>query len=253
MKRFVVIVTSLLIIFVFIALNYLLWDRESLVTLGESKQASIDALSRINMTLSEDKNRLEQRNEELNSQLKSQEDKIKALETDIFNQQILIDDKTQFIMELKTQINPEPIQTATMGWIEALSEKSYSAAFIKSGSSCRFWGNIWSLRIFTDFFDKNVKQIQLFQLDENNLIAIEIFPSDTPDWEMIVLLHVDIVLTEDSDQEYLASGENVLRFTYTYSDRLEQWQISSIENEKAENQEDTEQLTEDEQPQDMAG
>ena len=39
MKRFVVIITSLLIIFVFVALNYLLWDRESLVTLRESNQA----------------------------------------------------------------------------------------------------------------------------------------------------------------------------------------------------------------------
>ena len=75
MKRFVVVVTSLFIIFVFIALNYLLWDRESLVSMGENSQASIEALGRINMALNEDKSRLEKQIEELNNQIKTGNEK----------------------------------------------------------------------------------------------------------------------------------------------------------------------------------
>jgi|GEM_PF-722626 len=229
MKRFVVIVTSLLIIFVFIALNYLLWDRESLVTLRESNQASIDALSRINMTLNEDKSRLEKQIDELNNQIRDGNEKIEQLEAQIQSLQSELDDKLQFISVLKTRIDHEPIRSTTMAWIHNIAEKNYPVAFLKSESDCRFWGNVWSLKSFSDYFDANIASIEpVYEGEEQKQPVIEIKPSDTPDWEMQVLVHVNVELTENANQEYLKQGQNVLRFLYTYSTRIDQWLITSV-------------------------
>jgi cell division protein FtsB len=229
MKRFVVVVTSLLIIFVFIALNYLIWDRESLVTTREHNQASIDALSRINMTLNEDKNRLEKQIEELNNQIRAGNEKTEELEDKIQSLQSELNEKLQFISVLKTQVNPEPIQNTTIEWIYAIADRNYTVAFLKSESNCRFWDEVWSLKTFSDYFEKNIALIEpVFDGEEQPQPVIEAAPSDTPDWEMQVLVRVNIELSEDANQEYLKQGQNVLQFLYTYSTRVDQWVITSV-------------------------
>jgi len=238
MKRFVVIVTSLLIIFVFIALNYLLWDRESLVTLRESNQASIDALSRINMTLNEDKSRLEKQIEELNNQIKAGNEKTEELEAQIQSLQSDLNEKLQFISDLKTQINPAPVQNATIEWINAIAGKNYPVAFLKGESNCRFWDEIWSLKTFSDYFERNIALIEpVFEGEEQPQPVIEVTPSNTPDWEMQVLVRVNVELSENANQEYLKQGQNVIRFLYTYSARVDQWVITSISTAETESDE----------------
>jgi cell division protein FtsB len=229
MKRFVVIVTSLLIIFVFIALNYLLWDRESLVTTREHNQASIDALGRINMVLNEDKNRLEKQIEELNNQIRAGNEKTEELEDKIQSLQSELNDKLQFISVLKTQIDPTPVQNSTIEWIYAIADRNYTVAFLKSESNCRFWDEAWSLKTFSDFFDGNIALIEpVLDGEEQIQPEIEVIPSDTPDWEMQVLVRVNVELSEDANQQYLNQGQNVLQFLYTYSARIDQWVITSI-------------------------
>lgn len=229
MKRFVVVVTSLLIIFVFIALNYLLWDRESLVTLRESNQASIDALSRINMTLNEDKSRLEKQIEELNSQIRAGNEKTEELEAKIQSLENDLNDKLQFISILKTQVNPVPVQNATNEWINAVTGGNYASAFLKSESNCRFWDEVWSLKTFSDYFERNIALIEpVLDGEEQTQPVIEVTPSDTPDWEMQALIRVNVELLEGANQKYLKQGQNVLKFLYTYSTRVDQWVITSI-------------------------
>lgn len=232
MKRFVVIVTSLLIIFVFIALNYLLWDRESLVTQGESNQASIEALTRMNMTLNQEKGNLEQQAAEQKKQMENLEDRIKGLETELAIQKSATDDKVKFILNMKEHINPGPVKAMTLEWVNNIIEKKYSEAFLKGGASCSFWGNYWSLRIFGDYFDQNVEQIQLVQNGESKPI-IEAVPIKTPDWEMSVYARVHVTLREGAEQAYLKQGENVLHMTCTYAERLDQWIITSVFSEEA--------------------
>lgn len=228
MKRFVVIVTSLFIIFVFIALNYLLWDRESLVNLRKSDQASIDALGRINMSLSNEKNWLEQNNDDLKNQIEELKKNIKELEANIIDQQQLIDNNTQFIIDMKHHINPEPLQLAVEEWVNLISGAKYDEAYARAASNCKFWGNIWTVRMFSDYFAQNVEQIQLILDDETSKPMAEVIPSQTADWEMNVSVHVQAVLKEGARQDYLRQEENILRFTFVYSERLEQWLINSI-------------------------
>jgi len=234
MKRFVVIVTSLFIIFVFIALNYLLWDRESLVKLRKADPASIDALGRINMSRSNEKNWLEQHNGELKSQIEELKKKIKELEANIINQQQLIDNNTQFIIEMKHQIDPEPLQLAAEEWVNLISGAEYEEAYARAASNCKFWGNIWTIRMFSDYFVQNVEKIQLMHNNETKKPMVEVIPSQTADWEMNVSVHVRTVMKEGARQDYLRQEENILRFTFIYSERLEQWLINSITTEMEE-------------------
>jgi cell division protein FtsB len=222
----------MLIIFVFIALNYLLWDRESLVTQGESNQASIEALTRMNMTLNQEKSNLEQQASELKKQIEGLEDGIKGLEAELVIQKKVTEDKTKFILSMKEHINPSPVRTISLEWINNIMDGKYSEAYLKGGASCSFWGNYWSLRIFTDYFDQNVEQIQFMQNGEAEP-NIDVIPIKTADWEMSVYIRVHVTLKEGAEQNYLKQGENVLHMTCTYVERLDQWMITSVFSEEA--------------------
>lgn len=237
MKRFVVIITSLLIIFVFVALNYLLWDRESLVTLRESNQASIDALSRINMSLGEEKTRLEEKNRTLTEQVKELERKIEELEANIEAQQGEFDSKAEFLLAMKKQLNPLPVRTAALEWIDLLYQKSYSSAFMAGESNCMYWGKAWNLRHFTEYFEKNIEKIELMLVGEEQQPVIEVVPSSTPDWNVNVSVHIQAELKENADDSLLKPGENVLNLIYTYNERVEKWLIISVTSEAVEAEE----------------
>ena len=236
MKRFVVIVTSLLIIFVFVALNYLLWDRESLVTLRESNQASIDALSRINMNLGDEKSRLTDHNSILTEQVSELEAKVKDLEKNVLDQKNRISEQTEFILSMKMQLNPLPVETAALGWVNMLSERSFGTAFMKSETDCRYWQSKWNLRTFTDYFEGNLEQIQI-KLDEEQQPNIGVNPLLSEDWYINVDVHVLVDLKDNAKEDYLKQGENILKLTYTYDERIEQWLISSVSSEAIEAQE----------------
>lgn len=231
MKRFVVIITSLLIIFVFIALNYLLWDRESLVTLRESNQASIDALSRINMNLSEENSKLTRQAEEMKVQIEELTEKVRELEESNLEQQLVIEEQKQFILDLKTRINPEPVIAEAIDWVNSINEKNFDKAFLKSSALCSFWGNNWTPRIFSNYFVQNVKDVQLVLNAEEPSSSIEVIPYQTPDYNVKVNLRVYVELTEKSIGEYLQQGENIIELDFTYNDRLDQWVIKAVSSE----------------------
>lgn len=230
MKRFVVIVASLLIILVFIALNYLIWDRESLVTLRESNQDSIDTLNRMNMSLNQEKSRLEQQTEELRNQIEVLEENITNLEKDIQQQKNITNERNRFILNMKSHIDTLPVQTITIDWVNRLNEKGYAEAYLKSSAECNFWGNRWSMRMFEEYFNENVEQIQLLREESNP--NIDVIPIQTPDWEMSVYVHVLVDLKEGAPHNYLNQGENIVHLTYTYSERLDQWMITSVFSEE---------------------
>lgn len=232
MKRFVMIVTSLLILFVFIALNYLLWDRESLVTEGKSNQASIETLTRMNMALNQEKSKLEQQVSDLQKQIEGLEEKIKGLQGDAVEQKKIVDSRTSFIMSMKSHINTEPVREMTLNWIKSIQNQKYPEAFLESGTNCSFWGNNWTLRIFADYFDQNVEQIRLVMDEVKSQPIIEVVPIKTPDWEMSVYIRVFVELKDEAVQDYLKPGENILHLTCTYGERLDKWMITSVFSEE---------------------
>lgn len=246
MKRFVVVVTSLLIIFVFIALNYLLLDRESLVSIRESNQASIDALSRINLDLSEEKSKLSRQVEEMREQIENLNERINELENSNAEQQQIIDKQNKLILELKALINPEPVKNETLDLINYISEKNLDKAYLKFSSLCSFWGNNWTRRIFTNYFAHNVKDIKPVIDPENNEPAVEVVPYQTSDFNIKVTARVQVDLADKSISEYLKEGENVVEMDFTYDDMLEQWVITSITSEPVENSDSQEQIADNE-------
>lgn len=240
MKRFVVIITSFLIILVFIAMNYLLWDRESLVALKESNQDSIDTLTRMNMTLTQEKNRLEQQTEDLNEEIASLKEKIRNLEMDVLDQKRAVTEKEKFILNMKEQMDTAPVKIMALNWVNSLNQKKYTDAYLNGGTSCSYWGNIWTVRIFSEYFDQNVEQIELLLNRENSEPQIEVISIKIPNWDMSVYIRVNVVLKEGASDEFLKQGENILHLACTYSEQMGQWVITSVYSEEVETEPETE-------------
>ena len=168
----------------------------------------------------------------MKKQIQNLEGRIKGLEGEINIQKSVTEEKVKMVMDMKDQINPVPVKTMTLEWVNNIMEKKYSEAFLKGGTSCSFWGNYWSMRSLADYFDQNIEQIQLVKNEESKPI-IEVIPINTPDWEMSVYIRVDVTLKDEAELDYLKEGENVLHMTCNYVQRLDQWTITSVFSEKA--------------------
>ena len=198
------------------------------------------------MNLSEENSRLSRQAEELNKQIEELNMKLKELEEKNEEQQLVIEEQKQFIIELKSHINPEPVKTEAQDWINSLTEKNFEKAFLKSSSLCSFWGNNWTPRMFTNYFVKNIENIKLISSEEDQEPLVEIIPYQTPDFNVKVVMHAHVSLTENAVSEYLQEGENIIELDFTYSDRHEQWVIMSVSSEPVENPDLQDQAANDE-------
>ncbi len=83
MKKFVVIMISALVLFTFLMLNYLLWDKENLQKQRETDKVEQDWLRGQNRILTTTVEELEQANSKLEKEIKEYKDNIDDMESRI--------------------------------------------------------------------------------------------------------------------------------------------------------------------------
>lgn len=222
MKRFVTFFISLFIIFVFIALNYLLIDRETLVDQKESNIASINSLSRVNKTLSDDLEAAEEKIKKLTANIEELENKNKELETDIEN-------KNNIVSQLKAKIDIEPIKKEAVKWITLLEGRNMAEAYTQLEQNSILWDNTWSSIQFRNNFLKGIEILEILK-NEKEEIDIEIIPSGEKNLEVLVSFKVNIEFFEDEEHMHLKEGENIINLTFDYNETHEKWMILRLES-----------------------
>ncbi len=229
LKNLVLVMVFVLIIMVFIAFNYLLWDRENFQEINLSKTAAIDAFSK------QLKN-LEERNKLLESDISSLNDEIEDL---VNNKEYLskqlelkdkeiepilleIDEKEQFINILKQQIDISPIKDIVKDWVNKISTGDLEGAY--------------NLHLFQDTEDGS-KSIEKFAADYKDVIkSIEIKSIDLVlekstmnDVENCIALKV--VLNVNKSDEFKGqfyNGINTRYFIFDYDIENGIWHIKDI-------------------------
>lgn len=222
MKKFVLVLISVIIMTVFIAFNYLLWDRQNSISLNASKNASIDALSR------QIKN-LDELNFELREKVNSLEKGKKNIETVNYElqQQITklnqtVDKKNQIIADLKQAIDIKPMESTILRWADNIDKGKYENAYKLQRNELQSEKYI-SLEQFTKSYKNSVKSIKVKSaaLETQGI-------SEEKSADFIFKVVLEVKNAQQESNTLFDEGVNERYFTLIYNIKEKDWLISDI-------------------------
>ncbi len=136
MKKLVLVMVSVLLLALFIAFNYLLWDRESklnelknLEFTNSSNNASINAQNREIKRLEDENNSFQETIGELQKDKESLQQRITQLESEKLQTSQETKHKIDVINYLKQNAAPEVFEAPVKKWVEAVGAGNYSEAY----------------------------------------------------------------------------------------------------------------------------
>ncbi len=227
MRKFVLVLVCTLILTVFIAFNYLLWDREkkieSINVLNINKNTTIEALS------GQIKN-LDQANNELRQKLQESEEQVENLKTSIYslNNEIIDlkkenDYKDNLIRKLREIVDLQPLKDRIVFWADAVNEGDYAKAYSFLTGPIKSRKPYSNLQEFASDFRTAIKSINVESIE---LYEGARFNSDQSDFVFNVGLSV--VLVEGQAKGEFSEGLNQKLFTVAYVAEMDDWVICDI-------------------------
>jgi predicted RNase H-like nuclease (RuvC/YqgF family) len=229
-KKLVLLLVCAMLMTVFIALNYLLWDKEqntqnikSLEYKNDDKDATINALGR------EIKN-LEDASKEYNNRIKILESNNSELQNkydeSMQTQQEskeLLERKNDIITVLKQQADLKPLEALIKKWAESIDKGQYETAYKIELQHFKDNGEIISLNEYSDSFKKAVKNIKVK--------AVKLYNEEVQgldDADIVFLVTFDVNKVENSESGMFTEGDNDKLFSMTYDKDQGGWIISDI-------------------------
>ncbi len=247
MKKLIVLIISVIILSVFLMMNYLLWDKDNLLKQQETDKVQQDWLRGQNKameanitelegqitTLEKDKASLNEQNNSLQRQVRSASDR-EVL------QKRTISEKLQSLESLKTSSLPL-LQQRFEGWMIAVNEGRGEDSFRWFSRDFQFLQRVLSQEKYIDYVGLNIQSIS-YHLPENpeNTTVVEITPdkevlferigSEAADLTVLVRMQVYITLKPEADTSSpsLVNGLNTLQVQFTYDTINQKWLIQSI-------------------------
>ena len=232
MKKLVLVMICALLIVVFIALNYLLWDRENKVkdieTLESSQassSASINALGREIKKLEDDAKLLKDRIEELEKEKEQiQSEKVDIIQ-DKLSAEAIAAHKTQVARKLAQIADLKTVDAPIRSFFESLDAGGYEAAYELVRKQMVNQNERISLEDFSDSYKKTVKSIKIK--------SIELYPQEVPGEEsrdMVFKVVLEVKAADESagTQGLFTEGENERYIGVDYNPMIDEWVIASI-------------------------
>lgn len=234
MKKFVIVIISFLVLFIFLVLNYLLWDKENLLKQRDTDKIQQDWLRGENLTLRTTVEELEQSVSNLEEEKDAQRDEIVELEQQVRlalqreNSNLkAIQEKDQALYDYKLLMSDELKSVATL-WFSHISKSEYEESFNLLDKDFTLWNKRFNLQEYIEF----ISEIKSITLQEE--------PKDSEDKAFIILgdgdepyiiktqIKVNIDSKESKIIEDLESGANTLEVSFKYNRDTSNWVIMSI-------------------------
>lgn len=223
MKKLILIVFSAIVLGVFIALNYLLWDREMRINKNADSVESINALSR-QIKSQTDENR------QLNIKIYELEDSVKALQgklsqADSENKALkeTLQTRENTIAVMKGSADLAPLVSAIGKWVEAIDGGQYDVAYnLMAKSPTRPEKNE-----FTTNYKASVKSMSIASVT----YAGEAVQNDRKG-EIVIRTVLKVVRSTPEGKVALTDGSNVRLFAMIYDKDKTGWVINDIFTEK---------------------
>lgn len=230
MKKLVLIMVCVLLMALFIAFNYLLWDRESKVnelknleSLNASNNANINSRDREIKSLEEDNNKLQTTITELGDDKEQLIKKNSQLEKDKAQTEQKMAHKIEIINILKENTDIKIFQAPAQKWIEAVDAGKYEEAYGLEYPKSSLQNPPITLEQYKDAFVNTVKSIKFKEVKlEKELGKL--------DGVIIITVTVEVKVPENADlsNARFTDGLNDINFGLEYDNINKEFYITSI-------------------------
>ncbi|MCX8130787.1 MAG: hypothetical protein N3I35_11885 [Clostridia bacterium] len=229
MKKLVLILVCAMLMTVFVAFNYLLWDKEqntkSIKTLevkNDNKDATIDALGR-------DIKNLEYANRDLNSKVKVLENNYNELQKkndemqqDYLKSRQLIESKDAIISVFKEQVDMKPLEAVIKKWVESIDRGQYETAYKLEYRHYKNSGEVIGLNEYSDNYKKAIKSIKI------KSVKLEDEEAESEREGITFIAVLDVKKNEDASGTIFTDGINEKVFSVIYDKEKGGWIIADI-------------------------
>ncbi|NLE26249.1 MAG: hypothetical protein GX625_13070 [Clostridiaceae bacterium] len=239
MKKFVIVMIAAIVLFLFLMLNYLVWDKENLQNQRESDKLEQDWLRGQNRTLSSTVNELEQINKKLESEIASQKEEISDLELKLRSARQKEANNLQEIQKQTEALNTfksvmeDDVKKVTENWFLSITQKSYHDSLAFLDKDFTLWDQPYEENEYIEFIS-NIQSISIAK--ENSSTQGDVFTiiyGGEPHVIQANLL-VDAYIAEDAKKNLpnLVNGSNTLEVGFIYNSESKTWVIMYVITKK---------------------
>lgn len=234
MKKFVIVMISALVLFVFLMLNYLVWDKENLQNQRNSDKIEQDWLRGQNRILNATVEELEQAVEQLKKDITDQKNIIQSLEAEARISQQQQSNSQKNILKQEDALNfykslfADDLRGVTEDWFLSITQKKHKDSLDLLDKDFTFWGRGYK----EDEYIKLISAIDSISLAENNGAengSFIIFEGGEP---LVIKAHVAAKVNIANDLKDtvpgLTEGINSLEIGYSYNSVSKNWIIIYI-------------------------
>ena len=232
MKKFILVMVFVLLTALFIAFNYLLWDRESKVEElknFEYEQASynvdINARKREIAALEDEVSRLQDEYKKLEAENSSLTEEKNELNADWIKSRETLQERIDFINVLKQHTDINTLSEPVLKWVEAVNQGNYEEAYDLEYEGVAVQDRPVGLVAYAEGMKNTISMINITDIKLDKLRG-----SGTGDIYLDVKLDVKLVEELKQQDPRFSQGENevYIRVNYSYSNK--NFIISSINN-----------------------
>lgn len=241
MKKFVIVIISIVVLFSFLMLNYLVWDKENLQKQRESDRLEQDWLKGQNRILSTTVEELENSNSSLQKTTEEQRTRIRSMEEEIraLRQQQLKDHKRMSdqtsALDLYKSFFTEDLENFTEDWFSCISKNRYKESLSFLHSDFNYWDRQYDAQDYIDFISA-IEYIGVSKEGQEENPSFVILEGGDP---QIVAAQVtaNVQLREDASYELteLSQGINYVEIGFSYNSMSKTWQIMYIDTKNIAN------------------
>lgn len=239
MKKFVIVMIAAIVLFVFLMLNYLVWDKERLQNQRESDKIEQDWLRGQNRILSTTVNDLEQANKKLEEEVAYQKTEISNLEAMLRAAKLKeVNDLQEKLKQTEAlnifkNIMKEDVKRVVEKWFLSITQKSYPESFAFLDKDFTLWGQSYEEKEYIDFIS-NINSISLAEdRDSSQEDNFTILYGGEPHVIQASLL-VNVYITDDAQKNLpnLVNGINTLEVGFIYNSEGKSWTILYVITKK---------------------
>jgi|LSQX01.1.fsa_nt_gb cell division protein FtsB len=230
MKKFILVMVFVLLIALFVAFNYLLWDRESkvaeiknLISVNTSNDASISAQKREISTLEDEVSGLENQLEQYERDKEALRKEYDTASAELKLSQDNLRDRIDFINILKENTDTEILSKPIISWAEALSQGNLEDAYNMEYATVPTKDRPVKLSTYIDQMTSSVSRVEITDVKLDRLRGYG-------NGEIYIFVKFDVKLVENVDLSGVqySEGENEMYVKIDYSKEKKDFVIASI-------------------------
>lgn len=227
LKNFVLVVISAIVLTVFIALNYLLWDREtrmkSFENFKDSQNVNIDSLKRQLDAITKENENLKEKNNEISENVKYLEDGKNKLNIEKDSLRKKLQEANDIITAVESKIDMKPVELIVKRWVDGINGRQPEVAYNMQYKNIFSTSSAISMDEFRNVYSKGVASIRLK--------SVKPYQGKTPEdmsGQLLFVVSLEVKKDIGAEPGFFSDGINDKIFVLKLDQKSNAWVIVDV-------------------------